>query len=205
MISYLGSLVQFSPAAERAGRCRQMLLCVGSTRRLPARQPEVLVASPLVRCAFSLGGELPGQPEAWHTLPGARCAFSLRGPSARHQSGLRKSFDRTRGLFAGWEGVASLGLSLPLSPPPASYLQWGWGGSSLESLSPFVLRTAGGVFRPVNFSLLSHSLKKAPSNCSQGLWAAPYPKQCHPLLSVSPPLAGGRCGRLGYFSAGSCF
>ena len=27
------------------------------------------------------------------------------------------------------------------------------GGSSLEFLSPFVLRTAGGVFRPVNFSL----------------------------------------------------
>ena len=36
MISYLGSLVQFSPAAGRAGRCRQMSLCVGSTRRVPA-------------------------------------------------------------------------------------------------------------------------------------------------------------------------
>ena len=61
-----------------------------------------------------------------------------------------------------WEGVASLGLSLPLSLPPASYLQRGWAGSSLEFLSPFVLRTAGGVFRPVNFSLLSHSLKELP-------------------------------------------
>ena len=37
-----------------------------------------------------------------------------------------------------------------------------WAGSSLQFLSPFVLRTAGGVFRPVNFSLLSHSLKKLP-------------------------------------------
>ena len=36
MISYLGSLVQFSPAAGRAGRCRQMSLCVGSPRRVPA-------------------------------------------------------------------------------------------------------------------------------------------------------------------------
>ena len=36
MISYLGSLVQFSPAAGRAGHCRQMSLCVGSTRRVPA-------------------------------------------------------------------------------------------------------------------------------------------------------------------------
>ena len=68
---------------------------------------------------------------------------------------LRKSSDRTRGLFAGWEGVASLGLSFPLSPPPASYLQRGWAGSSLEFLCPFVLRTE---FSP----LLSHSLKELP-------------------------------------------
>ena len=36
MISYLGSLVQFSPAAGRAGRCRQISPCVGSTHRVPA-------------------------------------------------------------------------------------------------------------------------------------------------------------------------
>ena len=92
--------------------------------------------------------------------PWAHRAFSLRGPSARSGSGLRKSLDRTQGLFAGWEGVASLGLSLPLSPTPASYLQRGWGGSSLEFLSPFVLRTVGGVFRPVNFSLALPQFKK---------------------------------------------
>ena len=113
---------------------------------------------PRARCAFSLCGKRPGQPEVWGSL--VRRAFSLRGPSARRRSGLRKSSDRNRGLFAGREGVASLGLSLPLSPPPASYLQWGWGGSSLEFLSPFVLRTAGGVFRPVNFSLALPQFKK---------------------------------------------
>ena len=32
--------------------------------------------------------------------PRVRCAFSLRGPSARRGSGLRKSLDRNRGLFA---------------------------------------------------------------------------------------------------------
>ena len=101
--------------------------------------------------------------------------------------------------------MASLGLSLPLAPPPASYPQRGWGDSSLQFLSPFVLRTAGGVLQPVNFSSLSHSLKKAPSNCSQGLLAGPYPKQCCQLFTLPPPLAGGGCGRLGYFSAGSCF
>ena len=102
------------------------------------------------------------QPEAWAPSPQARRAFSLRGPSACRWSCLRKSLDRNQGLFAVWEGVASLGLSLPLSPPPASYLQWGWAGSSLEFLIPLILRTAGGVFRPVNFSFLSHSLKKLP-------------------------------------------
>ena len=93
--------------------------------------------------------------------------------------------------------MASLGLSLPLAPPPASFLQRGWAGSSLEFLSPFVLRTASGVFWLVNFPLLSHSLKKSPSDCSQGLVAGPYPKECHRLLSIPPPLAGGGCGRLG--------
>ena len=97
-------------------------------------------------------------------LPRVRRAFSLRGPSARRRrSGLRKSLDRNRGLFARWEGVASLGLSLPLAPPPASFLQRGWAGSSLEFLSPFFLRTAGSVFGLVNFSLLSHSFKKLPA------------------------------------------
>ena len=129
--------------------------------------------------------------------PRARRAFSLRGPSARRRSGLRKSSDRNRGLFAGWEGVASLGLSFPLSPPPASFLQRGWGGSSLEFLSPFVLRTTGGVFWPVNSSLALPQLKKPPSDCSQSLLAGPYPKECRRLLSVPPPLAGGGCGRLG--------
>ena len=143
------------------------------------------------------------QPEAWAHSPRVRRAFSLRSPSARRRSGLRKSLDRNWGLFAGWEGVASLGLSLPLSPPTASYLQWGWDGSSLEFLSPFVLRTAGGVFRPVNFSLALPQFKKSPSDCSEGLLAGPYPKQCRRLLSAPPPplcsprLAGCGCGHLG--------
>ena len=48
MISYLRSLVQFSPAAGRAGRCRQIPLCGGRTRRVPAT-----LALPRSRvCAF---------------------------------------------------------------------------------------------------------------------------------------------------------
>ena len=162
MISYLGSLVQFSPAAGRAGRCRQMSLWMGSTCHVPARQPEVLAASP--SAPFPSAASCPGSQRFARTLPGcgspfptprraaraarglcglsmgvarlfppwqaaraarglapsprARRAFSLRSPSTRRRSGLRKSFDRNWGLFAVWEGVASLGLSLPLSLPP---------------------------------------------------------------------------------------
>ena len=158
MISYLGSLVQFSPAAGRAGRCRQKSLCVGSSRRVLAKQPAVLGASPLVlrafslgskrlrwpevcapsprvRCAFSLRGERPGKPGVWRPLHGHAAPFPSAAPA--RLSGLRESSDRTGGLFAGWEGVASL-----------------------EFLSPFVLRTAGGVFRLVNFSLALPQFKK---------------------------------------------
>ena len=155
---------------------------------MSGRAARGLVPSPRARHAFSLRGERPGQPGVWRPFPPRRAAraarglalsplvrraFSLRGPSARRLSGLRKSSDRTRGLFAGWEGAASLGLSFPLAPPAASYLQRGWGGSSLEFLSPFVLRTAGGLFRPVNFSLLSHSLKKLPPTALRAFGPVP--------------------------------
>ena len=64
MISYLGLLVQFGPAG-RAGRCRQMLLCVGSTRRvlatlgLPRTGVSVLSPSTLLRLPAALYGAGP--------------------------------------------------------------------------------------------------------------------------------------------------
>ena len=94
-------------------------------------------------CAFpGLSGS--GSQRLGRTLPGCGHTFSLRGPSARCRSvpaacvcseelassrdppggGCRPSsisgilYIGTGGLFAVWEGVASLGLSLPLSPPP---------------------------------------------------------------------------------------
>ena len=201
-------MVQFSPAQAPgysiwSGPCVECGSSFGSSTTARIRLRLRVVSSPAsaVQAARGLRALSPG---AAHLFP-PRPAFSLHGRSAHRRSGLRKSLDRNRGLFAGWEGVASLGLSLPLASPPAFFLQRGWAGSSLEFLSPFVLRTAGGVFRPVNFPLLSHSLKKSPSDCSQGLLAGPYPKECRRLLSVPPPLAGGGCGRQGYFSAGSCF
>ena len=65
MVSYLGSLVQFSPAAGRAGRCRQMSLCVGSSPRVPATLGlprtgvSVLSPSTLLRLPAALYGAGP--------------------------------------------------------------------------------------------------------------------------------------------------
>ena len=65
MISYLGSLVQFSPATGRAGHCRQIPLCVDSTHRVPATLGlprtgvSVLSPSTLLRLLAALYGAGP--------------------------------------------------------------------------------------------------------------------------------------------------
>ena len=65
MISYLGSIVQFSPGAGRAGRCRQLSLCVDSAHRvlatlgLPRTGVSVLSPSTLLRLQAALYGAGP--------------------------------------------------------------------------------------------------------------------------------------------------
>ena len=65
MISYLGSLVQFSPATGRVGRCRQISLCVDSTHRVPATRGlphtgvSVLSLSTLLQLPAALCGAGP--------------------------------------------------------------------------------------------------------------------------------------------------
>ena len=90
-----------------------------------------------------------------------RLAFSLHGPSTRCRSGLRKTLDRNQACWVGGGGFPGAEFAPFPSPLPPSSSGDG-PGSSLEFLSPFVLRTTGGVFRLVNFSLLSYNLKKLP-------------------------------------------
>ena len=112
MISYLGSLVQFSPAVGRAGHCRQMSLCVGSTRRVLARQPEVLAASPRVLHALSLRSEQLGQPEVCARSPSVKRAFYLHGKWLTHPEfcaqspRLRRAFS-LRGEWPGQPGACA--------------------------------------------------------------------------------------------------
>ena len=97
--------------------------------------------------------------------------------------------------------MVSLGLSFPLAPPPASYLQWGWGGSSLEFLSPFVLRTAGGVFSP----LLSHSLKNLPPTALRAFWPVPTLRNAAGSSPFLPLLLVAGAGVWGTFLLGVAF
>ena len=84
----------------------------------------------------------------------------------RQEPGAGLQFGRGR-LLWGWV--------CPFPLPPASYLQWGWAGSSLEFLSPFVLRTDAVCSGWLIFSLAMPQFKKAPSDCSQGLRAQSFP------------------------------
>ena len=170
MISYLISLVQVSPATGRAGRCRQISLCVGSTRRvlatlgLPRTGVSVLSPSTLLRLPAALYGAGPalsavpvfgsstkarirlhlhivssprlsgsgsqrlaglfppqGAAQAargLHALsPGAARLFPPR-PQRAPPVGSQEVFRTEPGPVCRMGGVASLGLSLPLSPPP---------------------------------------------------------------------------------------
>ena len=146
-------------------------------------------------------------PEAWAHSPWVLRAFSLRSPSAR-RVGSQEVFRWELGPVCrvragGFSGAEFAPFPSPL-PPSSS----GDGAALLWCFSvPLFCEPPAVCSGRSIFLSLSPSLKKkkAPSDCSQGLLAGPYPKQCRRLLSVPPPLAGARCGRLGYFSAGSCF
>ena len=98
------------------------------------------------------------------------------------------------------------GAEFALFPSPLPPTSSGDGAALLWSFSvPLFCEPLAVCSGWLIFSLALPQFKRAPSDCSQGLQTGPYPKQCHLLLSVSPLLAGGGCGRLGYFSAGSCF
>ena len=118
MISYLGSLVQFSPSAGRAGRCRQTSLCVGSTPRVPATLGlsrtgvSVLSPSTLLRLPAALYGAGPALSAVpvFRSSTKARVRLCLRvvpSPASAAQA--------ARGLGALSPGAARLS---PLRPQP---------------------------------------------------------------------------------------
>ena len=106
MISYLGSLVQFSPATGRAGRCRQISLCVDSTHHVLA----TLGFAPYRGvCAFPVyTAQVPGC-SIW-SWPCAECGSSFRV--------LHKSADSVAPVFCAFPSLSGpgsqrLGRTLP--------------------------------------------------------------------------------------------
>ena len=111
MISYLGSLVQFSPATGRAGRCRQISLCVDSTHRVPATlglpRTGVSVLSPstllrLLAALYVVGPALSVVP-VFRSSTKARIRLRLRFVSS-----LASAVQAARGLGALSPGAARL-------------------------------------------------------------------------------------------------
>ena len=145
-------------------------------------------------------GERPGQPEVC-----APCLFPPQPQRAPPPVGSQEVFRQEPGPVCGWEGVASLGLSLPLAPPPASFLQRGWDGSSLEFLSPFVLRTAGGVFQPVNFSALPQFKKSLPPTALRAFWPVLTLSNAAGSSPLRPLLLAAGAGVWGTFLLGVAF
>ena len=96
MISYLCSLVQFSPAAGRAGCCRQTSLCVGSTHVF---RPHWVCPRSRV-CAFPVyTAQAPGC-SIW-SGPCIECSSSFRV--------LHKSGDSVAPAFCAFPGRSSSG------------------------------------------------------------------------------------------------
>ena len=151
MVSYLGSLVQFSPGAGRAGLCRELSLCVGSLRRFLAGQPERFGAlSPRARRAPSLHGlsEPPvGSQEVFRQEPGPVCQVGGGGFS---------------------------GAEFSPCPPPCLLPPAGMGRlfSAVSQFLCFANRWRCVPGRLI-FPSLSHSLKKLPPIALRAFWPVP--------------------------------
>ena len=146
MVSYLGSLVQFSPGAGRAGCCRQLSLFVGRTRRVLARQPEAW---------RSLHGRAAPPPSmASASRLGSQGVFKQEpGPACRVGGG-------------GFSGAEFAPFPSPL-PPTSS----GDGAALLWSFSvPFFCEPPAVCSSRLISPLLSHSLKNLPPTALRAFW-----------------------------------
>ena len=117
MISFLGSPVQFSPGAGRAGRCRQMSLCVGSTRRVLARQPAVLGSLPRCCVPFPSAVSGPGSQMLGALFTGAPRLFPPR-PQRAPQVGSQEVFRQEPGPVCRVGGGGFSGAQFSPFPSP---------------------------------------------------------------------------------------
>ena len=137
---------------------------------LPERlgQPEAWAPFPRVRAPFPSEASGPSSQRLGRPLPGCGVPFPSAAPVCAGRVSESLSIG-TRGLFAVWEGVASLGLSFPLSPPPCPYLQRGWPALLWSFSVPLFCEPPAVCSGQLIFSLAIPQFKRAPCDCSQGL------------------------------------
>ena len=180
MVSYLGWLVQFSPAAGRAGRCRQTSLCMDSTpcvlATLGLPRTRVSVLSRLHCSGFRLlymeqalrcvRFQLSGTPQK----RGFGCAFlGLSGSGSQRP---RAHFPRVRRAFS--------------LRGPSAHRRWGL-RKSLDRYQGPVCRVGGGGFSGAEFAPFPSPLP--PTSSGDG--PAPLCSFSVPLFCEPPAVCSG--------------
>ena len=116
-------------------------------RGLRAFYPGAAYLFPPRRAARAARGLVPSPWAHPRLFPPWRAARAARGlprplpprPQRAPPVGSQEVFRQEQGSVCSVGGGGFSGAEFTLYPPAASYLQWGWGSSSLEFLSPFVL------------------------------------------------------------------
>ena len=180
---------QFSGPPQKRGFSCACVLCVPRPERL--RQPEAWAHSPQMQRAFSLWPQR-APPVGCLLLAFVQRSWPLAVTLPAGSRILRNSLDRNRGPvcsvggggFSGAEFAPFPSLLPPTSSGDGPALLWSF-------LVPLFCEPRAVCSGRLIFSLAIPQFKRAPSDCSQGLRAGPYPKQCRLLLSVSPLFVGG--------------
>ena len=101
--------------------------------------------------------------------------------------------------------MASLGLSLPLAPPPASYLQRGWAALLWSFSVPLVCEPPAVCSGRSILPSLSHSLKNLPPTALRALWPVPTLSNAAGSSPFRPLLLVAGAGVWGTFLLGIAF
>ena len=182
MVSYLGSLVQFSRAAGRAGRCRQTSLCVGSTPCVPATlglprsRVSVLSPSTLLRLPAALYGAGP----ALRAVPVPHKSADSVAPAFCVFPGLSGSGSQRPGALS--TGVPRLFPPRPQRAPPV-----GSQGVLRQDPGP-VCPVGGGGFSGAEFA----PFPSPPASYLQRGWPALLWSFSVPLFCEPPAVCSSR-------------
>ena len=204
MVSYLGSLVQFSPAAGRAGRCRQIAVCgehspcsshtgfapYRGVCAFPVYTAQAPCCSMWSRPCLECGSSFPVLHKSADSVVPAFCAFPGLSGSGSPLPGCGAPFPSAAPVRAGRVPVAcvrrswSLAVTLPAADVDHPNLR-----KSLDRHRRPVCRVGGGGFSGAEFAPFPCPLP--PTSSGDGpalLWSFSVPLFCEPPVVCSGPL-----------------